>query len=343
VTAQEAKAQAQRSAGEVPGDKTASEAAIRSVEKRPALLRGVSLLTSARGHGSIGFTNPNWRKFMLAYAAKLTGNVCPEFRLFAGRRRAIAVMAMVIAAPLYGQDIHPWLAGSGGAIYYNGGNVGVGTSSPTQPLEVNAKNPGGWSTGGVTIDGGGDNGSYTALQLSHVDVRGSYTTPWTSSLVFNGVNTSSIPTANGGLNGALQFYTANAQTIQLGTSNAARMTILSSGNVGIGTTNPTHKLAVNGTIRTREVVVDTGWADYVFEPEYRVKPLSEVHTYIQQHRRLPDMPSAEEVREKGVGLGEMQVKLLAKIEELTLQMIQMDRRNQELQARVVELESRRAQ
>jgi len=132
-------------------------------------------------------------------------------------------------------------------------------------------------------------------------------------------------------------------------------TILPSGNVGIGTTSPQYKLAVNGTVSTKEVIVTTtGWADYVFTPGYRLPPLGEVSAYIKVHHHLPDIPSQNEVGEKGVNLGEMQAKLLAKIEELTLHMIQADERNNrleqqnsrlqrescELQERIVRLEER---
>ena len=54
------------------------------------------------------------------------------------------------------------------------------------------------------------------------------------------------------------------------------MTITGDGNVGIGTSNPTYKLSVNGNIRSKEVVVETGWADYVFDEQYKLSPLEEV-------------------------------------------------------------------
>jgi hypothetical protein len=100
-------------------------------------------------------------------------------------------------------------------------------------------------------------------------------------------------------------------------------------------------LAVNGTITTKEVMVtNTGWSDYVFRPEYRLKPLSEVAAYIDEHQHLPDIPSEGEVRENGVSLGEMQAKLLAKVEELTLHMIQADERNNRLERQNRELQER---
>ncbi len=120
-----------------------------------------------------------------------------------------------------------------------------------------------------------------------------------------------------------------------------RMRIAESGNVGIGTSNPTQKLSVNGSIRAKEVIVETvGWPDYVFADDYNLKPLSEVEHHIKQHKRLPGIPSASEVAEKGVGVGEMQAKLLAKVEELTLHLIDLKKENESLKARVNALESK---
>jgi hypothetical protein len=125
------------------------------------------------------------------------------------------------------------------------------------------------------------------------------------------------------------------------------MSLTRSGSVGIGTTSPQYPLSVNGTIQAKEVLVNTGWADYVFRPGYQLKPLREIGAYISRYGHLPEIPSETEVREKGVGLGEMQAKLLAKIEELTLHMIQeherndgLERRNRELQERIARLEER---
>ena len=74
-------------------------------------------------------------------------------------------------------------------------------------------------------------------------------------------------------------------------------------------------------------------------PSYRLKPLSEVASYIKTNGHLPDIPAAKEVEAKGVSLGEMQSKLLAKVEELTLHMIEADQENRELQERIARLEA----
>jgi predicted ribosome quality control (RQC) complex YloA/Tae2 family protein len=88
---------------------------------------------------------------------------------------------------------------------------------------------------------------------------------------------------------------------------------------------------VNGAIQAKEVVVNTGWPDYVFNSDYKLRPLQEVASYIQEHHHLPDIPSQSDVDQKGVSLGDMQSKLLAKIEELTIHMIKEHERNDRLE------------
>jgi hypothetical protein len=110
------------------------------------------------------------------------------------------------------------------------------------------------------------------------------------------------------------------------------MTLDANGNVGVGITNPSQKLSVNGAVRAKEVIVETtGWSDFVFEDGYPLKPLFEVEHHIKEHKHLPGMPSAREVAEQGVSVGDMQAKLLAKIEELTLHVIAQQRRIESLE------------
>jgi hypothetical protein len=105
-----------------------------------------------------------------------------------------------------------------------------------------------------------------------------------------------------------------------------------SGNVGIGTTNPNQKLTVNGTIYGKEVKVDLSvpGPDYVFEKEYPLQSLEEIKAYIEQNKHLPEVPSAKEMEANGINLGEMNMLLLKKIEELTLHSIQMNKKIYEL-------------
>ncbi|SMC74967.1 hypothetical protein SAMN04488524_2542 [Pedobacter africanus] len=102
------------------------------------------------------------------------------------------------------------------------------------------------------------------------------------------------------------------------------MTLTTAGNVGIGTTSPDSKLAVNGNIRAREIKVEnSNWPDYVFAKDYELPALQETEKHIKDKGHLPGIPSAAEVKANGIDLGEMNAKLLQKIEELTLHLIEM--------------------
>ncbi|AZI24046.1 hypothetical protein EA772_01310 [Pedobacter sp. G11] len=100
------------------------------------------------------------------------------------------------------------------------------------------------------------------------------------------------------------------------------------GDVGIGTSTPREKLSVNGNIRAKEIKVEAeGWPDYVFEEKYKLMDLGELKSFIKKHNHLPDMPSASEVVKDGIAVGEMNKKLLQKIEEFTLYLLE---KNEEL-------------
>lgn len=109
------------------------------------------------------------------------------------------------------------------------------------------------------------------------------------------------------------------------------MSLNGNGNVGIGLNNPKNKLEVNGTIRSKEIKVDAnGWADFVFKSDYSLMSLSELETFINLKGHLPNIPTKKEVEEKGISVGEMNAKLLQKIEELTLYVIELKKENQEI-------------
>nr|WP_321485522.1 hypothetical protein [uncultured Draconibacterium sp.] len=112
------------------------------------------------------------------------------------------------------------------------------------------------------------------------------------------------------------------------------------GQVGIGTTKVgSHKLAVEGSIGAREIKVESsGWSDFVFDEEYELKSLDEIEKFIIANKHLPDIPSEAEVGKKGINLGEMDAKLLQKIEELTLYLLEMKKELSEVKEKNLALE-----
>ena len=127
------------------------------------------------------------------------------------------------------------------------------------------------------------------------------------------------------------------------------MRIDHTGNVGIGTPTPARELSVNGEIEAEELIVVPDVAaipDFVFEEAYELRSLEEVERYIDEHGHLPEIPSAAEMQAEGVGMSAMQMKLLQKIEELTLYLIAqhktltaMQQENAQLRTRLATLET----
>lgn len=120
-----------------------------------------------------------------------------------------------------------------------------------------------------------------------------------------------------------------------------------SNRLAVGTTNPQqfaagYDLSVGGKVIAEEVRVQMQsgwvWADYVFEPDYKRPGLHELDQYVRANKHLPGIPSAAEVAAEGIELGDMNRRLLEKIEELTLYIIEMKKENEALQQRVEKLE-----
>ncbi len=120
------------------------------------------------------------------------------------------------------------------------------------------------------------------------------------------------------------------------------------GNVGIGTSIPDSKLTVKGNIHSEEVKVDLSVPapDYVFDTDYKLTPLETLQRYIKQNNHLPNIPSAKELEAHGVELGSMNMKLLEKIEEMTLYILEQQNQldlqksdNKTLKSRLTKLET----
>lgn len=135
------------------------------------------------------------------------------------------------------------------------------------------------------------------------------------------------------LNGTpnIYFRASTNHPILLGTNNTVRMILTNTGNVGIGTTQPTNKLDVNGGIGCKELtVLNYEWADFVFKDDYKLLDLNEVEKFIRVNKHLPGIPSESKIRGTGLSVGEISGKLLQKIEELTLYMIELKKENENL-------------
>ncbi|QEC79315.1 hypothetical protein [Mucilaginibacter ginsenosidivorax] len=131
---------------------------------------------------------------------------------------------------------------------------------------------------------------------------------------------------------AQQVSIATQTTVPTGTDITSSITVTPvlitdlNGNIGLNTSSPdpAYRLSVNGKIRAKEIRVETGWADYVFDKSYELPSLTDIKTYIDQNHHLPEIPSEQEVAKNGINLGEMNKLLLKKVEELTLYLIEKD-------------------
>lgn len=221
------------------------------------------------------------------------------------------------------------------------GNLGIGTTSPGAALQVNGNTAtvsdfAGYS--GVTNDIY-PNGIKPSL-IIYENISGTVQSGVGGQVTYRGgmsfgnggpgIYSTNPNPAGSGVYGDLRFHTTYWNGTSL--SNADRMIIKMDGNIGIGNNDPSEKLEVTGNalvdgdIYSKKVKVslDPGnWPDYVFEPDFELKPLNEVETFIKTNKHLPDVPSAKEVEAKGLDLGDMDAVLLKKVEELTLYMIEM--------------------
>lgn len=153
---------------------------------------------------------------------------------------------------------------------------------------------------------------------------------------YGGVGSYIMDNSAGSEDGALTFYTAYN-----GQKRTRRMTILNDGNVGIGVIDTEgYRLAVKGSIKAEEIVIETTWSDFVFEDDYNLRSLAEVEGHIKEHGHLPDVPSASVVELEGLSVGESQKFMMQKIEELTLYMIEKDKQVSALQVQVEAQQSR---
>jgi hypothetical protein len=144
-------------------------------------------------------------------------------------------------------------------------------------------------------------------------------------------------------------FWVNASSSDVSGTGTRALVIDNDGNIAVGPTgpiNPAYKFTVFGKIMAKEIRVDGAFApDYVFEDTYKLLSLQEIEVFIKKNKHLPEVPSAVETERNGLELGEMNRILLKKIEELTLHLIEKDKKltlaekkSKELEARLARLE-----
>jgi len=219
-----------------------------------------------------------------------------EFYISAELREAAGISFNADFEPVQNTESE-WLSSNLKDVFYSQGNVGIGNINPLYPLDVSG------------------------------DIA-------TKNLILNSNDLGA---------GSIEFGTSNSNQWSIDNSsglfsfkaNGSRaMQFDEEGNLGIGGyLDANHKLTVNGSLKAAEIHLDPNlWPDYVFEEDYNLMSLPELQRYIDQKRHLPNVPSEKEVKENGIELGAMNIKLLEKIEELTLYMIDLQEqvdRNQE--------------
>ncbi len=213
----------------------------------------------------------------------------------------------------------------------NNGFVGIGTVSPGSLLEVKDSAGLGQSQGSTSVVARfGATSTNNYLQLKVLFNRYAQGSDWTSASTRLQAWTDNVPQAY------IDFSPLNGPSgMAFGAAGADVMRINTNGNVLIGQTTQTntgYKLDVNGTARMNRVVVNTNGADYVFDSTYQLRPLPLVEKYITANHHLPDVASADQMKAQGLDVGDNQIVLLKKVEELTLYVIQQQKELEEVKA-----------
>jgi hypothetical protein len=300
----------------------------------------------------------------------------------------IKILLTLLTAITTALNAQTWSGTTPGNIYYNSGNVSIGSTIPNDKLDL--------ANGGIRLQrisspltGGTIFGQVFQLQnlvgtldglVYQADLhqfRNYDGTPeFTINNGFIGIGTANpsdkLDVANGGirlqrissslsggstfgqifelqnLSGTSDGIVYQADLHQFRNYDGTPEVTINGGNVLVGKIsqiNTSYKLDVNGSIRSNEVVVNTTGADFVFQDSYKLRSLNEIERYVKENGHLPDIQSADEMKKNGLELGKINMKLLQKIEELTLYMIdfkkemdKMKEENQKLRNKIVELE-----
>jgi hypothetical protein len=188
------------------------------------------------------------------------------------------------------------------------GNIGIGTTSPRSKLE----------TIGTGMFSSAANGSSFLIDGTNLETGNNYSNVRlvAGSALGSGYLKTSLDSYGGYFSWTKNSSSGPVEVMRIDAT---------SGNVGIGTASPSEMLSVSGNVRAKKVIVtQSGWADYVFEPSYKLPSLDSISSFIKANKHLPEIPSAAEVEMSGQDMGEIQKLLLKKVEELTLYMIEQN-------------------
>ena len=266
------------------------------------LVTGNDMYNLNSGNVGIGKPNPTER-LDVDGTVKATGLILIDGNQATGRilQSDANGNASWVDIPATGDD--DWTI-SGNNIWRQSGNVGIGINPSQYKFDL---------VGKMRVNDeifGNSSGSSSKLTIYGRDDNSSGKIE-----IWNGTAGSSIKLV-ARANGHIEFFT----------NSTSRMSIHDE-FVELGNPNTIVGLKVHGKIDAEEIEVHVlGWSDFVFGKDYKLKPLNEVEDFIIEHGHLPDVPSETEVLENGINVAAMNALLLQKIEELTLYVIELEKK-----------------
>lgn len=202
-----------------------------------------------------------------------------------------------------------WIQNGNNVTVDNTKKVGIGTATPAEALDLK----------GNMLCSGNIKGGRTDWQSFGIYANSSETDGSYILLGNNSTQAGSIKLYSTGTSGRIEFHNQNMQV----------MSIRADNNVYFGNPDEATNIFVNGEITSSLVRVNAqSWWDCVFEDNYQLMPLADVEAYIQKNRHLPDLPSEAEIKASGIDVAQMNALLLKKIEELTLYVIELEKKIQ---------------